>query len=394
MSFENYLQGGNNQFQNNVIFIVGRVTHVILGPYLADGKTRDPDFNDPTDIGGIKYAILNSPEYSSGMGDSNPIAKPAWPHLKQLPLLGEYVYIMPGPSVNLNEQGGAQDYYYLPPFGLWSSPHQNALPALNEVVEGVSMYELGIQEAALGTPTVSDIGNFVYPLGNSFPEKADIKALRPFVGDVTVEGRWGNSIRFGSSLKLNMEENNWAESKNDGDPIIIIRNGQGQQPNPEAWIPTTEDINLDKSSIYLTAGQSITIDELNGYPLNSFDLTVKQKPTVVKTLTQVPVTSEGLSPQFQDNKIASASQATPTQQSTNSNQPASGVAVDGEYYLDQVNNKYTVSLKVMIDGQIANTASKLDTVLATAYSKAVDELKSKNTDKVLIIPAIDQIRRL
>lgn len=243
------------------------------------------------------------------MGESNPLAKPAWPHLKQLPLIGEYVYLIPGPGLDLNTDGAAQDYYYLPPFGLWSSPHHNAFPALNEVAAGANLYELTKEDAAQGTPTVASTKPFVFPLGNFFTEKPDVKALRPFVGDVTLEGRWGNSIRFGSSLKLNIDDNNWATSNNDGDPITIIRNGQGRQPNSDGWVPTTEDINLDNSSIYLTAGQSITIDELNGYPLNSFGLTINQKPTVVKTLTQTPTYSDGLSPKFQDDKLANTRQA-------------------------------------------------------------------------------------
>ncbi len=43
-----------------------------------------------------------------------------------------------------------------------------------------------------------------------------------------------------------------------GDPILIIRNGQGTQ-NEEGWVPTVEDINNDESSIYATSTQKIPL---------------------------------------------------------------------------------------------------------------------------------------
>ena len=45
----------------------------------------------------------------------------------------------------------------------------------------------------------------------------------------------------------------------DGDPILILRNGQGNN-SPEGWIPIVEDINNDLSSIYLTSTQQIPLN--------------------------------------------------------------------------------------------------------------------------------------
>jgi len=288
MSFVNFLTGNSSVRGGTTTFLIARVVSVVYGPYLADKKTRNPDYNDPTDIGTIRYVIINSAQYDSDLATGNPVAKPAWPHLKQIPLENEYVYLIPGPSVDLNVKAGSQDYYYLPPFGLWSSPHHNALPALNEVAD----YANQTQQT-------------VYPLGHGFLEKADLKSLRPFVGDVTLEGRWGNSIRFGSSLKANEIDNYWANSNADGDPITIIRNGQGYSADKDGWIPTVENINLDKSSIYLTAGQQITIDDINNnFPLNSFGVQLQTTVTQVKTMTPAITSNDGLSPQFVDNQIS------------------------------------------------------------------------------------------
>jgi hypothetical protein len=95
----------------------------------------------------------------------------------------------------------------------------------------------------------------------------------PFEGDVIHEGRWGNSIRLGSTVKGT--PNNWSNAGVDGDPITIIRNGQGTQ-TPEGWIPTIENINNDNSSIYLTSTQNVP---LNAASSNYISYPDGQQPT-------------------------------------------------------------------------------------------------------------------
>ena len=64
-----------------------------------------------------------------------------------------------------------------------------------------------------------------------------------------------------TSLAANKDQNFWYKVP-EGNPITILRNGQGRQVNQEGWIPTVEDINRDASSIYLTHGQIIVIDDI------------------------------------------------------------------------------------------------------------------------------------
>jgi hypothetical protein len=80
----------------------------------------------------------------------------------------------------------------------------------------------------------------------------------PFMGDSLLEGRHGQSIRFGSTAKSKSQyANNWSTSGNNGDPITILRNGQSPNTDDRGWIPVTENINDDLSSIYLTSYQKI-----------------------------------------------------------------------------------------------------------------------------------------
>ena len=53
--------------------------------------------------------------------------------------------------------------------------------------------------------------------------------------------------------------NNWSSIGQSGDPLTILRNGQGNQSD-EGWIPTVEDINNNDSSIYLTSTQQIPLN--------------------------------------------------------------------------------------------------------------------------------------
>ena len=81
-------------------------------------------------------------------------------------------------------------------------------------------------------------------------------------------GRWGNSIRFGSTVKG--KPNNWSSgSSQDGDPITIIRNGQPTNSSDEGWTLITENVNHDLASIYATSTQKIPISasytEFNSY---------------------------------------------------------------------------------------------------------------------------------
>jgi hypothetical protein len=93
----------------------------------------------------------------------------------------------------------------------------------------------------------------------------------PFEGDFIQEGRWGNSLRFGSTVhnidfndttrrpsSPSQPPNNWSMYGSNGDPITILRNGQGNQTK-EGWIPIVEDVNNDNSSIYLTSTQQVPL---------------------------------------------------------------------------------------------------------------------------------------
>jgi len=210
-------------------------------------------------LGVIQYEVIGSENvfYNSKVESNKtiPIAFPASPNLKNYPLINEIVYILSLPSTEIGVNNNSTISYYLNLTSLWNHPHHNAYPsAANESSQQKDYLQT---TAGSAVTTVNDPTKIF--LGKTFIERSNIHPLLPFEGDLIQEGRWGNSVRFGSTVANSTIANNWSEIGINGDPIIIFRNGQGKQAD-EGWIPITEDINKDDSSIYLTSTQQIKLE--------------------------------------------------------------------------------------------------------------------------------------
>jgi len=286
---------------------IARVTHVVQGPYLLGTNVPDRYYKDPTSLGVITFQILNSNQNSTLEGGSNVTARPIDSALKHIPLESELVWIVPGPGLGMNESRGQRDYFYTAPYNLWNASHHNAFPDLGDYGEYTSDIERSYQDSNQTNQAVntSATGSLTFPLGPNFPEKSNIRSLRQFTGDVTVEGRWGNSIRFGSTTAVNGYENYWSATGSVGSPITIIRNGQGRQENDLPWFPTVENINRDPSSIYLTAGQQIIISDItNNFSLKSLEVQIQRTQTNAIPIQQQLTSTDTLSAAAQDERIS------------------------------------------------------------------------------------------
>lgn len=310
-NFRHLFGGGRHRGSIANTVKVARVVSVVYGPYLADGVTRDPDYNDVTDIGKIRYVIITSAQTQDATEGANPPARPFSAFMHQYPLNSEYVYILEGPGLGLNEKAGDIGYYYLGPIKLWGSPHHNAHPDMSVYNLYVNNDSVDYEDNQQGVKKNTSVVDMAYPLGQDFPEKANVKSIMPFGGDVILEGRHGNSIRFGSTTnKGAVKFNTWSDTAlNDpnqaGKPILILRNGQGNQSDKNGSTPTVENINIDDSSIYMTAGQDIRITELSKFPLTSWNVVLQDKVTVAISLTTPPQANTTLSAQQQDQSTLS-----------------------------------------------------------------------------------------
>jgi hypothetical protein len=219
-------------------------------------------------LGTIEYQEVENPNEQP----TYPVAKPLNSNNKKYPLINEIVFLISLPNTSIGDFTSNQVNYYIDVVGLWNHPHHNGFPS-NPSLPPPSQQKDYIQTQAGSIRRVTDQSTEIN-LGNTFKERSDIHPLLPFEGDVIYEGRWGNSIRIGSTVQNT--PNNWSNIGANGDPILILRNGQGTQTQ-EGWIPTTEDINNDDSSIYLSSTQQIPI-EASSTDYTSYKNNPPQKP--------------------------------------------------------------------------------------------------------------------
>lgn len=201
---------------------------------------EDKEF-DPKYIGWIFYDNINLKTKSNNTTIKDlPMAKPYMGHIKHLPLINEIVDIVKAPSdKHYIELGGANTEavdYYKEPINIWNNSAVSPLPKNSDVTDEGAI-KLG-----------EYISNKVFLTQN----------MVNFEGDTIINSRFGSSIRLGSSNPQG--KNPWSNNEDEGDPIIIISNGQSITQENSLNI---EDINGDASSIYLTSQHRIDNFEIS-----------------------------------------------------------------------------------------------------------------------------------
>jgi len=206
-------------------------------------------------IGAIAFQKIKGGNYKS-----RGFAKPYFSNFSNYPLKNELVYIFSLPSPDIQKSNYQLVHYYITPINIWNSNHHNGIPNIFENKDLPDSQKRDYTQTSLGSVRRVEDGSSDIDLGNTFQEKSNIKPLIKYEGDVTLEGRFGNSIRFGSTVLSGSQPlNNWSTDGINGAPIIILRNGQSPSAGSVGFLPTSENINVDPSSIYLTTSQKLPI---------------------------------------------------------------------------------------------------------------------------------------
>ena len=219
----------NGNLSNNNILTAVRVKNIILN----ETSTNFKELGEWDALGAIEFEDVFNPSVKGN-------AKPLFGNIKNFPLINEIVYLFSLPSTLIGETTSENIKYYLTPVALWNHPHHNGYPT--NANENPSTQQKTYIQTELGNTSKITNQPSTINLGQTFIERSNIHPLLPFEGDIIYEGRWGNSVRIGSTVKDTI--NNWSITGSNGDPILIIRNGQYNNSEP-AWKPTTENINLD-----------------------------------------------------------------------------------------------------------------------------------------------------
>jgi hypothetical protein len=253
-ALSNKAKGGNNANPTNEEFIV-RVSDINLDP--SAGLTK---------IGVINGEKVNSKGVLSGKIYMD--IRPSDPYKKSFPLVNEYVRVKY--VIAPNTVGG--QFVYEGPISLYGAVSPNVNPNPTPLVNptplsqklNYTQTETGAYNIQNNTPVSLDFNSISNPDRATFTEKSNIHPLLPYAGDIIYEGRWGNSLRFGSTAKITGNfPNTWSSSGTNGDPIVILRNGQNPKSSDFGAEPIVENISQDLSSIYLTSYQKIPFSIAN-----------------------------------------------------------------------------------------------------------------------------------
>jgi hypothetical protein len=212
---------------DNVLFLVGEV---VTGydntlKYIASGSTSTTN-----KLFTIQVRVINRFTKQFDVYTCRPFNM----NFKQIPLIGEHVLIFRAYSQETTLDGTNIEWYYLNPYSIQSSINANLVPGISY---GATISEEQAREIKPG--------NVFKPM--------PISPLQPYEGDLIIEGRFGNSIRIGSTVtnQPGLLEATW-NGNTIGDPITIISNGQQNKTNKQFVV---ENIKQDPASIYLTTTQ-------------------------------------------------------------------------------------------------------------------------------------------
>lgn len=192
-------------------------------------------------------------------------ARPLDYNIKKIPLVGEIVLLLRGPSAGSSAIGGSSQNYYLTTYSIQSLVHHNAIPDVSKTTSSNDSKTTNYTNSSLGHVNTNEEKNKTKRgiFAKSFLERNDIRPVQFFAGDILLEGRFNQGIRFGSTLTDDVSDYvippSWKKGSSVvGDPITIIRNGR--RPGSVDGKPNKfyiEKVADDLCSIYLTSGQQI-----------------------------------------------------------------------------------------------------------------------------------------
>jgi len=203
--------GGGNKSAGTVY---GRVIKTIL-------SLSDPDCKDSSMLNGVFYRVPKQPGDEStdtSIVGAKPFAKQGNTSMRVIPMPGELVEIVPALGVDAT---AGNVMYWGKIVNVWNHPHHNAVPDTKQQDWGDRL--IGGQK-----------------------EESTINPLQANPGDTLLEGRLGQSIRFGGYKGVQSKN---IDSSNDGKPFILVSNGQIKTDNGIDHI--VEDINKDPNSIHM-----------------------------------------------------------------------------------------------------------------------------------------------
>jgi len=236
MYFSLFPQKSQTNFSPNISVKLGRVYDIVL-------DEQHPDYSIHKTVGVIRYNIFDADNFSEDPSNLF-MAYPYDSTIVTFPLKGEVVEIIGGPRDDEERSDSEYKTYYGRVVSGWNAVNHNSLP-------------VGDSQEVVNTDLGEDI------------EELSINPLYPNSGDTIIDSRLGNSLRFGGYKGT---KSIITDKDNDGKPYTILSNGR--ESNTDSLLPIAEDINKDKSSIYLVSDHLVPLKQSR----------IKLNSNVVKTI--------------------------------------------------------------------------------------------------------------
>jgi hypothetical protein len=191
-------------------------------------------------------------------------------NIKNIPIAGEIIMVTKAPSPYGSAANISLEYYYTNPISVQSSIHHNGIPGLTHYVDSNQPENSNKRNQALDgiTPTTSKRFENPYTIDPIFVERTDVHPIQPYSGDIIFEGRWGQSIRFGSTIderRIYPQRPTWKKGLGaTGNPILIISNGTNPD-SPTAKEFILESIDNDDAAIWMTSGQYVKFEQASTF---------------------------------------------------------------------------------------------------------------------------------
>jgi len=211
------------------------------------------------------YGIKTKPMDKTPYGDSSNItaitAKPLNINVVRIPVVGEIVLLIKAPSSYATSVRNTTDTYYLDIVSMQSSIHHNSLPTATASKVNKSSASGNSQkysEASAGNTQKESEAK----VDDNFSESDTVKAIQHYVGDVIINGRYGQSIRFSTTPKSgNFKVSpKWSKGPSAA-PISIYRNTYQTKDTKKINDFTTEDFTKEDNVIVQSSGQEIEFEQ-------------------------------------------------------------------------------------------------------------------------------------
>lgn len=210
-------------------------------------------------IYGVRVRAMGDPGPTNNIDDATvQTAIPLNYNFVRVPIVGEVVLCLRAPSAYQTGTRSQQNLYYLDVVSLQSSVHHNGIPTVTDVKAAPNTSNSdGYEQSSAGNTNKQQPPS----IDPNFTEISTAKPLQHYVGDVILEGRYGQSIRLSSSPKSGEFAVPPKFSGASGKPITIFKNTTQGNDTKRINDFVTEDFTNEENVFVLASGQNLEFEQ-------------------------------------------------------------------------------------------------------------------------------------